>query len=363
MKKEYLTIYLKPTEQCNLNCLHCYNKIGDTKSILDLARLQKFLTSMAGYYSKIDRDLSLEIVFHGGEPFLVGTEMLEQIMDMIKFSLPYADIAFSAQTNLTILGDKEIDFIKNRLDGIIGTSYSPSLRFTGSDQYMEEIWYDNLITALKNDIRLYFVITLCKDYIDTMTPMDLLDFLTVYNAYNFHIEPLTKNGNSESNWGKIAISSDQYDSWKAEFTKIFIASKLYLNMPRSIIADKAKTFFDKEFVGCACRDCMLKTLTINADGTIGTCPNVSKQTVLGTLDDPFSDVMNSELRSQLIISERLRRQECLDCSFFQVCNGGCMQTTGCYEGKKFFSVLEEALSKDKDFNSYIKSYERTTVFH
>lgn len=363
MKKEYLTIYLKPTEQCNLSCLHCYNSVGDTKSTLDLGRLQKFLVSMAGYYSKLDRDLSLEIVFHGGEPFLVGTDVLGQIMDLIKFSLPFADVAFSAQTNLTILKDSEIKFIKNRLDGIIGTSYSPNLRFTGQDQYMEEIWYDNLIKALSQDIRLYFVITLCKEYIENISPMELLDFLIVYNTYNFHIEPLTKNGNSISNWDKIAVSSEEYDSWKAEFTRLFINSKLYRNMPRSIIADKAKTFFDKEFVGCACRDCMLKTLTINADGTIGTCPNVSKQTIIGTLDDPFTNVMCSTLRSQLIISERLRRQECLNCSFFQVCNGGCMQTTGCYEGKKFYGVLEEALSTDKEFNEYIKSYERTTVFH
>ena len=361
--RENLVVYVKPTESCNLNCLHCYNRVGNDSAFLSLERLEKFLGSMSIYYGERDIDLGVEVIIHGGEPMLCEVEFLKDMVNLWKFALPFADLVFSMQSNLVLLNENWVSFIREYLDGIIGTSYSPGLRFVGYDEYAEEIWLKNLDMALHNGLRLYFVVTLGRKFLKEKEPEDLLNFLLRYKAYSFHLEPLTKNGKAEMNWDKISVSPEEYDNWKARFFELFVKEKAYKVIPRPLLVDKAKTFYDGVFVGCSSRDCMKRTLTINADGSVGGCPNVARLYIYGTLDDEFSVVWNSDLRKEMMAKERLKRNECLNCEFISVCNGSCMWLDGCYEGKKFFATVKRLIEEDKDFAEYLKSYERLTVFH
>jgi len=363
MSKEHLIMYVKPTEDCNLNCLHCYNKTGELNKKLDLEKFDLFLQTVGEYYAKSKNDVYIEVVFHGGEPLLHGVYSLNFIKKLVTKNLSFANIAFSLQSNLTLLDDAAIDFIVDDLDNIVGTSYSPMLRFMGDDKAQYEIWEDNVQKLIENDVRVYSVITLSKPYIQACTPDDLINFLLEKNFMGFHFEPLTNNGNASANWDKIVCNPEEYDAWKAEFTRKFIERGLYKNIESNEIVRKAKSFYDGVYVGCSCRNCMLRTITFNSDGTIGICPNVSKTQIITTLNNTFEDFINSELRKNLIITERQRREECLSCAFFQYCNGGCMQTNACYEGKEFFGVLQSKLENDKKFREYVQKYERTSVFN
>ena len=355
--REKLTIYVKPTEACNLKCLHCYNRHQDQQSVLDLNRFRKFMASIAEHLYWAKKSVSLDVVLHGGEPTIVGSKMLKDICNIIAPKFAHDRVKFAMQTNLTLMDEGFIPFVKETLGGELGTSYSPGLRFVGQPD-MELLWKNNLEKCLDAGISVYLVISLSKQYIENTEPIELINFLVKSRVTGFHFEPITKNGQAAQNWDWIVPSAKAYDAWKAEFAKDFIETDSFIHFQESEIVRKAKTFFDGTFVGCNCRDCMLTVMTINADGTIGLCPNVSKEVVISTIDDAFSAFVDSPVRQLLIVDERKKRQGCLDCSYFQVCNGGCSQTQECYEGPMFYRELELGLGRNGMFKDFVKSYER-----
>ena len=78
-----------------------------------------------------------------------------------------------------------------------------------------------------------------------------------------------------------------------------------------------------EYVGCRKRTCMKDVLTINADGSVGACPNSS-------LTAPFTSILERvqpiyKKQQELIKREELRQLSCYTCNYFSICNGDCCQ--------------------------------------
>lgn len=106
-------IILKVTRDCNLRCKYCYvkdkDKYKDEKLTLD--NYKKLIDQIV-----IDRNRSirkipaqdLQIIFHGGEPTLLGQELLEQFIQYARLHLP--KVTFGIQTNLTNLDNSWLDF-------------------------------------------------------------------------------------------------------------------------------------------------------------------------------------------------------------------------------------------------------------
>ena len=105
-----LTVLLEPTAECNLRCRHCYHAKTDyVKNRMSIPTLNKFLKCVAGYY----RDV--KIIWHGGEPILMGYDFFENAYALFKrFSAEYnIRFKFGIQTNGTLLNDNLIDlFVK-----------------------------------------------------------------------------------------------------------------------------------------------------------------------------------------------------------------------------------------------------------
>jgi len=358
-----LLIYVKPTERCNLQCMHCYNDIGDRNSVLDLEMLSNFLKKSGEKIGTDSFDYNIEIVIHGGEPTLVGASYLTKLVNLFKSNLAMTKLAFSMQTNLVDINQDMIKFIKEELNSYIGTSYSPGLRFCNGDKDKFSIWTNNIDRLISEGIRVYVVVNLSNSAINELQPEQLYELFTMHKIDGFHFEPITKNGSAILNWDNVQASSELYDDWKSRFANLFIRTRGYDRIKHSEIVRKAKSFIDGQFIGCSCRDCMLKTITINSDGTIGACPNDSKVNKLGDLSNTVDDLFNSESRLKLIAKERARRLECIDCEYMAVCNGGCMQLSECYEGKNFFKVLKQSITDDMDFCTRVNEYERTNIFN
>jgi len=347
-----LIFYVKPTERCNTRCLHCYNYRVDGGVELDLGDYYEFMLSVGSYLSNCGEDLKIDLVLHGGEPTLVGIPKLIEIVKATRAALPFVHLQCSIQTNLLRYDGNLRDFVRMYTDNILGTSYSPTVRFLVPEDY--GVWLNNLVRAVADGICVYLIITLSKAYVEAYDPASLVDFILENKIYGFHFEPLTKDGNAVVNWDKIAVDVDSYDAWKTSFTREFIKRGAYQTAVYNEITRKAKVFFGGEFVGCCSRKCYQTVFTINSDGTVGGCPNKSRSEVFGSIKDGFSKILGSHLRRELILKERMRRFECLECDYFRYCNGGCVQTDGCYEGKRFYSLLKKECESNLAFRDWIK---------
>src|SRR5659263_248497 len=108
---EIKEIVLKVTSLCNLNCNYCYvfnkgdfsyktepNVISKEIVIATLNSIEKYCKSR-----QIEKFL---IIFHGGEPLLVGKDFYKDFISYSEEIVKSTKLSFSLQTNATLL-DKE----------------------------------------------------------------------------------------------------------------------------------------------------------------------------------------------------------------------------------------------------------------
>lgn len=121
-------IILKVTRDCNLRCQYCYipNKdryCGERMSFQTFKNLIAQILKDRGHNKIQASQTPLNIVFHGGEPTLLGLKKTQQFINYARSQIP--NITFSMQTNLTLLNEKWARLFKNNkispgvsLDGI-----------------------------------------------------------------------------------------------------------------------------------------------------------------------------------------------------------------------------------------------------
>lgn len=120
-------LVLKTTRDCNLRCKYCYisNKDDFRGEVMDFELFKKIIDRIV-----LDRIKSnslselFALVFHGGEPLIIGKNNLRRMFDYAKTTFVNHDMAhrLSIQTNLTLL-NKEIAEMFSRYDVQVGFSF------------------------------------------------------------------------------------------------------------------------------------------------------------------------------------------------------------------------------------------------
>lgn len=333
-----MKIYIKTTESCNLHCKHCY--IGDNRLKTQMFDPNKTISWLKTYIKKWKiEESSLYFSFHGGEPFLANLDDMKKICD----SFPMA--TFDATSNLVMDISHGIkDFILNNfkqkdIGPFIKTSWDYKIRFAAEMQ--EDLWKKNVQDLLNAGVTVKVITCLTKPFIHDVSPQDYLDFMRGLGIKHAGFERLTYNTTEDKT---LIPDIDDVDEWLLEcYQKNDFLQQSFF----SDIAAACRHYF----IGCRKRECMKNVLTINADGTIGGCPNSS-------INDWFFDIdgaTNEKLRNNLIVKEQLRNPECYTCDLFQECNGDCHQLTWingkCYTPKRLFRKIKENLNNNMGFIS------------
>ena len=120
------TVIFKATEECNARCIYCdvVHKTAHGPTTMPQATLELFF-SRVNEFLKQRPDERLEIIWHGGEPLLLGPAYFEQAWEFQqKHCSQTADrIKHELQSNLTLFR-KEFSPIFRKLGiGAIGTSF------------------------------------------------------------------------------------------------------------------------------------------------------------------------------------------------------------------------------------------------
>ncbi len=115
---ERLQVVYKIAERCNLNCSYCYYyNMGDQTALARPARASlPGTTNLGQWLAQGCEELNLRKVlvsFHGGEPMLMrALEFAKGCEALVRAVSPVADIAFSIQTNGTLLTDGWLEALR-----------------------------------------------------------------------------------------------------------------------------------------------------------------------------------------------------------------------------------------------------------
>jgi radical SAM protein with 4Fe4S-binding SPASM domain len=315
--KEIL-VYLKTTETCNLNCLHCFT--SGTKG----AKIYWDYKKVADWIHRLRKQLDpnhIHFEFHGGEPFLADLETLQYVHNECNGLWP--SMSWGATTNLTFkLKPELIEFIQGPLGNRIGTSWDPDIRFASPKQY--DLWRKNVQTLVDLGVTVKLFVSVTKGTV-AMEPIELLEWVRDLGVSELALERLTLNGSAKQNLHIFPSNSEQ-DAW-------------FLKMHKQSEAAAAREWFENEFMesvyakfetgftggGTFCRDCEEKLFTLNADGSIAGCPNSAPEAAFGSIDDDISELLQSPKRIETIACERARDPRCYECPVFMYCNSDCHQ--------------------------------------
>lgn len=311
-------VYLKTTDTCQLDCKHCFtNGKNGAKGWFDEVKTVDFFKRLK---QKFPHYNNANISFHGGEPMLCPIEKMEYAYENIKDL--WVNLTWGIQTNLTYnLDQRKIDFMGKISDTSIGTSYDSNIRWTTINQKL--LWERNVRTLVDAGFDITVMVCIDKDLI-SRDPRYILDYLIDLGVRYVNFERITLNGNATRNMDHIPTNKE-IDDW---IYKLWIVTKnenyndRILNMFfESILSGVVYGTFN----GCRSRECEQKILTINANGTIGGCPNNAVNNTFGTINDDIDTIIYSPDRMCLIQTETMRNDICYSCPVYDICNGDCHQ--------------------------------------
>jgi radical SAM protein with 4Fe4S-binding SPASM domain len=313
-----LMIYLKTTETCQLNCKHCFtNGINGKKVYFDpdkvidwFHRLHDVAPNMQGG----------SIAFHGGEPFLAPVEDMRKVWEACKDLWP--NIWWSATTNLVYkLTDDKRQFLLDACSQGISTSWDKNMRFDNDKQ--EELWRQNVKTLLEDGHNITLNISINRDIVE-MDPKELIQFIIDLGVQWVQLERITPDGNAVLN-ETVMPSNKELDDWMLRLWHASVEMEAHKYFGNLLFDSVLTSFVNTTHSGCRCRSCEQKIFTLNADGTIGGCPNGAVNNTFGYLEDDIHSLLKSEGRLENIVCESQRNPNCYGCEVYDICNGDCHQ--------------------------------------
>lgn len=327
------TVLVKLASRCNLNCDYCYvYHMGD-----EAWRLQPKLMSM-GTVDALGRSLArlvasqgvpLSVIFHGGEPLLMGPERFEAVCAAIRFHVGFK-VGLHVQTNGLLLSDRVIDACE-RHD--VGVSISIDGPQDIHDRHRQDrrgrSSHTSVVAAIQRLVRhragprlfsgLLAVIDLSADpgkvysfLKSTGTPS--IDFL--YRDGNHDVLPL----------GKSNQDSTEYGEWMSRLLDIYLADKTPIRI--RVLDDMLRLLLGGHSVKEGVGQAAYGILVVETDGTVTKNDTLKSAGGADRFDNKWSVQAGFEVMIASAEFEAYHRTQrpsaakCLTCPELAVCGGG-----------------------------------------
>jgi uncharacterized protein len=316
---------IKTTKYCNLRCDYCY----EFPYLADRARMS--LPAIRTLLENIRRDVEdlrierAEFIWHGGEPFLIPVEFYEQVgavqQEVFGTGVPYANCA---QTNLTVLTNRHIEFLKGDFFAQIGVSFDVygDQRVDTKGRLRTEVILANLKKLIAHGINVAAIAVMARNTLPFIREIyrfyDDLDIKVRMLAYyrTAGSEQAERHGVTYDEL--VGAYKDLFEEWLAseratpvkpvaDFVQYAI---LYVTQDRDHHFDRSAD--DRVFV-----------IDVNGD-VYNDVESYAPDFRYGNLfQSPLSEIVASEARrrSNTLSDERTRRF-CHPCPYFGHCPGG-----------------------------------------
>ena len=356
-----VTTILKATRDCNLACKYCYTEIRDTNEKIKISTLEKFFSDLKIYEfeNSKDKNITTEIIWHGGEPLLMGIEFYKKAIEIQK-SLETENFHYSnlMQTNGTLLTQEYWNLLHQNkfklgisLDGPEEINDRTRLYKDGSSTF-EDVMKGVKIISKNQSIQ--FLAVISSKNIDELD--EVINFFHSGN-YSVKFNPLIPSGCASEN-EDLALSTKKYG---AEVSKLF--SKWFANDSKDYahienFKDMIKSYMESRPYGCNySKTCQSSFTSLAPNGDIYPCARFDgiEEFKLGNiLTDSLSNIMKNPIREKLNTRYKTLDESCKSCDINNLCNGGCMHNAYlsgdimskdpfCPSHKKIFGTVKEEL--------------------
>lgn len=311
-----ITILLKPTEECNFRCQYCYH--ADTKYVKGRMTIEMFediIKKTTAYYNDI------VLIFHGGEPLLMGFTFFEQAIAIInKYKSNRNTFSLGIQTNGYLLDEQFCDLFQ--ANGIL-----PAISFDGPMEL-------NCLRDKTDEITNKIINLRAKGYnlnllgVITRKNINHLDRCYEFartNGCNIKMNPVFPSGGAKSK-NDYLVTADEYISALMDIIPkwmVYDGTSSRVE-PMHSLTSMAIT---KRGNGCTNCGCLSKWISIHHNGAMYPCGrSYTEEYCLGNISDVenLSKAFRHPNFIKLLKGAIQRRSFCSEnCSLYSVCQGGC----------------------------------------
>lgn len=315
-----ITLIVKPTHKCNLNCYYCYDKKNrDMKKEMNEDIVEKTIEIF-------ENDVG-EWIWHGGEPLLMGKEYFERCNDIIQEYRPELNIQM--QTNGTLINDEIINMFKKY-------DIQPGMSFDGiRNEFTRKntgVFMRKLSLLDKHDVNYGVIMVITPDSVE-----NLIGEYEYFKRLDLRVQMnmmFKADKNDESceldNMKTVKGVTKFFDYWIRDTNN---------PKPNSLCLEYINRLLDSGRIFCNRKNCVGKWFGIHPNGDIYPCGRDWDK------DMCFGNIMNMESITDIFENENFIRykkgvekilEKCKNCPFYDVCHGGCYGTI--YSNYKEFKV-------------------------
>jgi len=329
------TVLLKIASRCNLDCGYCYvYHMGDESWRRQPKRMSLDVVDMVadrlGALAEA-QGRGFSVVFHGGEPLLVGTAHFGRTCRTLKRSLP-PDAALHLQTNGVLLTEDVIAICAENDVGISVSVDGPAaLHDRQRPDHRGQGSHARVVAAIERLIahpaakRLFTGVLAVVD--PRSKPAEVYGYLKATGAPS--VDFLYRDGNRDTlPFGKHSLLSTEYGTWMSELLDVYLADlaptriRVLDDMLKLLMGGRGR----KEGVGIDAYG----ILVIDTDGSVNKNDTLKSagegsdrfSTGWSVLTDDLWDVVTTAEFEAYHGAQRPTAPDCLACRDLRVCGGG-----------------------------------------
>lgn len=314
--RPFISVVIKPTLECNIDCKHCYHTLDERSS-------EKMSTDTLGrLFKMLSKEYeSVWFIWHGGEPLLMPFRFYKEALDLqeIYFGKDSHRIGNTIQTNGIMLDRKFIGFCKEKMINIgvsFEGSYNDVLR-EKSDAVRERIEY------LSDKERIFSVSSTISAGTASKQKELYENFRSNKVAVSF--APVIPAGCAAC--GNMVPDAEEYirssiecfDGWLHDKDAEVPLIPHYLYVLNAL--------GEPQESDCAHSSCLTKWICVYPNGDLYPCgKGCPPEFKLGNLAEveKISDAFRTEGFEKIIAGTVKRRSKCMaECSLYKHCSGGC----------------------------------------
>jgi uncharacterized protein len=353
--------------KCNLNCNYCFHRYKN-HSFSNYISLNTAEIFISEYINTFPDMKEYEFIWHGGEPLLAGTKLIEKIIRLQQKHLPNKrTFSNGLQTNGTLLNKSNVKFLKE-FDIKLGVSYDGP--FNCQDKFRKfkngKGTYSKIIKAfdLLNEYDLEFGTVLVINSFNKDYAEEIFDDIIKKGIKSIRLSPCIEYHNNVI---------EPYSLKKLEFANFVI--KIFdlwwdydePSIEIGYVTDIIEGFRFGETTSCILNTDCQNFLIFDYNGDVKSCEDI-----FGT-HNIFGNIHSLKL-SKIIAKNNfyykffnkinsIRKKNCKDCKWFSICKGGCPylweiksnKPLLCEDNKKIFAYISNKLIAEiNNFSKTIK---------
>lgn len=314
-------LFLVPSVSCTAKCKYCNGPKNQIEPMSPDLAVQSMLW-VQDINNKYSLNSACRVTFHGGEPLLAGTEFYTKLFK--KWHTKSAgEIIFGIQSNLWLLTDHFCDIFANNHVSI-GTSLDgpPEINdfWRGSNYYVKTL--QGIQVAKKWQLPVSSIATITKT---SSTAVEQIFNHFIALGMNFNANAAQPRLIPAAGDKDFILLPEEYNQFLKKLLYIYLNNLPALRIDnidracRAILTGQAHT--------CIYKDCLGDYFAVDPYGYIYPCMRFVglQHFSMGRIRDNPDLKMLRQSPVWMQISERNRQVqiECSDCSYWNICMGGC----------------------------------------